>query len=129
MPDRKLRTSRRFMDKGFLIIFLILLILFRIDIVHAKSKKSPRISNPAKFHPFNKKLFQSGQLKVTRYFMNVPRLTPKLALALYRANRAVLVLFSHQNKDQIMGGYWGNKIKKKVNFNKLVKKNQILVFY
>lgn len=90
---------------------------------------APRLSDKNKLHPMNKKLIQTGQMTVTKYFMNIPRITAAQASALYKANRAVFVLNSYQDKDLIVGGHWSKKVHNKVDYNQLVNKGQILVFY
>lgn len=122
---------KKFSPKFKKIASLCLSVYFiHVSILVAPAFANSRISSQKILHPINKKLIKTGVLKAPpKFYPNVPRLTAAQAYGLFMSKKAVLVLHSYHDKDKIWGGYWMTEIKNKVDLNKLVRKNQILVFY
>jgi hypothetical protein len=115
------------------------LILFAYSTCHAQvvwpqnknkkqNKRIKRIKDTKKIHPRNKMLIKMGLMKHWKFHPNVPRLTADEALNLYKQGKAVFVLIADSDLHLIVGGYYGGRLQG-VDFNRLVKRGQILVFY
>ncbi len=85
----------------------------------------------ARLHPRNRKLIKLGLMPYPKYYPEIPRITAREALALYKQHKALFILISHQDLHLIVGGIHLTEGEyPRIDPNRLpLKKGQVLVLY